>query len=186
MRKEDDIIGALIGLVGACGNNPKTNVTDSLVIKALALPVLCKEPNEETLKVMIDAIHTEKNMIAPDCARCVCPCGNTSDYDMRAIREAEPKIRDIKLKLLSECQQLAASICQRKMSGEKAQMDNMRFYVQPLAEEMHLSYSIEILYEILSRIRYDIREEELPGLLDKVYIVRKKMEGIYDKEDYKD
>lgn len=34
--QKDKIISALIGLVGACNNNPKTENTDRLVIKALA------------------------------------------------------------------------------------------------------------------------------------------------------
>lgn len=155
--REDDIISALIGLVGACGNNPKTDVTDSVVIKALALPVLCKEPDEKTLKEMVDIIHTEKNAIAPDCASCACPCGNTSDYDMRAIREAEPAIRDIKLKLLSKCQQLAASVYQGELSGEKEQIDSTLFY------------------KILSHIRYDTEREQLLGLLDEAEAVQKEL-----------
>ena len=38
---EDRIISVLIGLVRACNNNPKTAATDSLVVKALAFPLLC-------------------------------------------------------------------------------------------------------------------------------------------------
>lgn len=148
--REDDIISALIGLVGACENNPKTDVTDSVVIKALALPVLCGEPDEKALNEMIDTIHAEKNAIAPDCAACACPCGNTSDYDMRAIREAESGIRDIKLTLLSKCQQLAASVYQGKQSRVEGQVDSTLFY------------------KVLSHIRYDIEEEQLLGLLDEV------------------
>lgn len=47
--KEDKIISALIGLVGACSNNPKTAGTDSLVIKALAFPLLCPEYDDKAL-----------------------------------------------------------------------------------------------------------------------------------------
>ena len=34
--EENRIISALIGLVGACNNNPKTENTDHVIIKALA------------------------------------------------------------------------------------------------------------------------------------------------------
>ena len=37
--KEDKTISALIGLVGACNNNPKTENTDRVIIKALAFPL---------------------------------------------------------------------------------------------------------------------------------------------------
>ena len=54
--REDRIISALIGLVGACNNNPKTAGTDNLVIKALAFPLLYPEHDEEALRQMIDEI----------------------------------------------------------------------------------------------------------------------------------
>ena len=37
-------------------------------------------------------IHTEKFAIAPDCATCLNPCGNTSDYDMTQFYGADAKI----------------------------------------------------------------------------------------------
>lgn len=40
---EDKVISALIGLAGACNNNPKKADTDSLIIKALAFPLICLE-----------------------------------------------------------------------------------------------------------------------------------------------
>lgn len=58
--KEDKIISALIGLVGACSNNPKTDNTDRLVIKALAFPLLCPEHDDKSLREIADSIHTEK------------------------------------------------------------------------------------------------------------------------------
>ena len=57
---EDKIISALIGLVGACGNNPKTENTDRLVIKALATM-----QDANAAKDMIGEIREEKNRISP-------------------------------------------------------------------------------------------------------------------------
>lgn len=39
----------MIGLVGACENNPKTSDTDRLVIKALAFPQLSLEHDDRAL-----------------------------------------------------------------------------------------------------------------------------------------
>ena len=86
---EDRIISVLIGLVRACNNNPKTAATDSLVVKALAFPLLCPNCGDKAVNEIIDEIHTEKNSVAPGCAVCTAPCGNTSDYDMRRIYEAD-------------------------------------------------------------------------------------------------
>lgn len=97
--KEDRIISALIGLVGACNNNPKTADTDSIVIKALAFPLLCPEYDDKALREIVEDIYSEKNSVAPGCAVCAAPCGNTSDYDMRRIYEADDEIRKVKQRL---------------------------------------------------------------------------------------
>ena len=86
---EDRIISVLIGLVRACNNNPKTAATDSLVVKALAFPLLRPNCGDKAVNEIIDEIRTEKNSVAPGCAVCIAPCGNTSDYDMRRIYEAD-------------------------------------------------------------------------------------------------
>lgn len=98
--KEDKIISALIGLVGACNNNPKTASTDRLVIKVLAFPLLCPEYDDRAVGEIVDEIHSEKYFVAPGCAVCMAPCGNTSDYDMQRIYEAGDVIRKVKLQIL--------------------------------------------------------------------------------------
>lgn len=99
---EDKIISALIGLVGACDNNPKTENTDRLVIKALATM-----QDANAAKDMIGEIREEKNRISPGCAVCKAPCGNTSDYDMRRIYNAKDEVRKTKLHIVSEIEETA-------------------------------------------------------------------------------
>ena len=83
----DRIISALIGLVGAMSNNGKTERTDSVVREAF-LRLTDGDSEEET----VQKIHAEKFAIAPDCANCLNPCGNTSDYDMAQFYAADAKI----------------------------------------------------------------------------------------------
>ncbi len=147
---EDRIISALIGLVGACNNNPKTAGTDSLVIKALAFPLLYPEHGEKALQQMIDDIYSEKNTVAPGCAKCAAPCGNTSDYDMRRIYEADDAIRKVKLRILEKIQKLAAYICHNQESGIISNTDS------------------EFFYKALSYISYDMDEAVFLGLLDEL------------------
>ena len=144
--REDKIISALIGLVGACNNNPKTAGTDSLVIKALAFPLLCPEYDDRELQEIVNDIYSEKNSIAPGCAVCMAPCGNTSDYDMRRIYEADDVIRKVKLQILEKLQKLAAYACCNHES-EIILTDN------------------EFFYKALSYVSYDMDEADLLGLL---------------------
>ena len=47
----------MIGLVGACNNNPKTAATDGLVIDALALPLLCPEYDDRSVVLISDTMR---------------------------------------------------------------------------------------------------------------------------------
>ena len=129
--EENKVISALIGLIGACNNNPKTENTDHVVIKALAFPLTRSESGKETIQALIEEIHTEKYIIAPGCATCQSPCGNTSDYYMNRIYEAETEIRDLKLEILSATEELAADVYSRKKVDELS-AESMEFFYKTL------------------------------------------------------
>lgn len=150
---EDKIISALIGLVGACSSNPKTPHTDSVVLRALAFPVLRPEPDSESISRMLNDIYLEKNAVAPGCATCLSPCGNTSDYDMNRIYRADEEIRDLKMQILSKCRTLAAQACHSMESEENSE-------AKPAAD-------YEFFYRALSLISYDIEKEQLRELLEE-------------------
>ena len=101
----DRIISALIGLVGAVSNNGKTKQTDSVIREAF-LRLTDADSEEET----VEKIHTEKFTIAPDCATCLNPCGNTTDYDMIQFYGADAKIIAAKRDLIEAiCEKLSSS-----------------------------------------------------------------------------
>lgn len=147
--REDRIISALIGLVGACSNNPKTAETDRLLIRALAFPLLRPEYDDEALREIVDEIYSEKNSVAPGCSVCAAPCGNTSDYDMCRIYEADEKIRKVKLQILEKLQKLAAYVWCNQESGKISYTDSGFFY------------------RALSYVSYDMDEADLLGILDE-------------------
>lgn len=166
--RDDKIISALIGLVGACDNNPKTDGTDDLVIKALAFPLLCPGYDDKALRDMVDAIHSEKNAVAPGCAVCTAPCGHTSDYDMRRMYEADDGIRNVKLQMLEEIRKLAVCVyCDRK-SGKASDADNRLFY------------------KALSYVSYDMEEVDLLGLLKEVKRAEQDMKSGGEQNDPED
>ena len=107
----DSIISALIGLVGAVSNNGKTEQTDSVIREAF----LClKDADSE--EEMVQKIHAEKFIIAPDCATCLNPCGNTSDYDMAQFYAADAKV-------ISAKRDLIEAICKKMGSSENVPED---------------------------------------------------------------
>ena len=89
-------LSALIGLVGAESNNGKTEDTDAIVRQALL------RMHEEDWS---ERIREEKFRIAPNCATCSAPCGNTSDYPMEKM-ESWSAIRE---QGIGELQRIAAT-----------------------------------------------------------------------------
>ncbi|MCH5151984.1 MAG: hypothetical protein J1F65_04945 [Clostridiales bacterium] len=140
--QQDNIISVLIGLVGACNNNAKTENTDRLILTALAAP----DGSNETQ--LIEQLRAEKNIIAPDCATCSTPCGNTSDYDMKRMYNAEPTIRDLKQRVLAEIRQLATSLLQNDVTLTDG--------------------NTSIFYKTLSYVSYDLKEQTLLELLTEI------------------
>lgn len=153
---ENSIISVLIGLVGVCETNPKTEYTDSLVIKALAFPLIYPNLDKPLTQEIIDEIRAEKNTLSPNCAACTSPCGNTSDYDMTQIDQAEDDIRNAKRQILSELQTLAFSIYNRQNPSSK------------------LESEISFLYKALSFLRSDREKNVFFELLEEVKNQNKK------------
>ena len=67
---QDELTGALIGLARSCGNNPKTENTDEIIIECLVHTITNSNTGVAALKAMIEKVREEKNTVAPDCAVC--------------------------------------------------------------------------------------------------------------------
>lgn len=147
--KEDKIISVLIGLIGACNNNPKTEITDELVIKSLAFSLIYPNSGDDKILELVNEIRSEKNAIAPGCATCTSPCGNTSDYDMSRIYNTKNGICEIKVQILSKLKKLAAHEYLCRKSEKRSGID------------------IQFFYRALAFISYDLEKETLLGLLEE-------------------
>lgn len=134
------LIGALIGLAKSCGNNPKTENTDNIIIEGLQIS---QTENTEQIEEMIKKVKEEKYRIVPDCSVCKHPCGNTDDYDMNRLMQAAEDVRMLKLAVLEKISQIAA---------------------RPSVTENE----IFSLYRGLANIGYDVQAEELQELLDDI------------------
>lgn len=123
-------LSALIGLVGAESNNGKTTGTDAIVRQALL------RMHEEDLS---QRIREEKFRIAPNCATCSAPCGNTSDYPMERFESWSADQRAIREQVIRELQRIAA-----------VESDSLP----------------EIVYQAIAYIGYDLEEEAYQRLLE--------------------
>ena len=116
-RQRDALLGALVGLARATDNapdvngdtwrlarstvnEPKTEDTDRILAAGLRLAA-DPEAAESALLRMTDIVEAEKHRVAPNCAACAMPCGNTSNYDLARLWGAPAEICALKVRLLS-------------------------------------------------------------------------------------
>lgn len=95
----DVLLGALSGLARATTSEPKTEDTDAVLCTGLRLAAR-PDAEADALRRMLDIVHTEKHRVAPNCATCAMPCGNTADYDLARLWNAPGPVRECKLRLL--------------------------------------------------------------------------------------
>ena len=95
----DVLLGALSGLARATTSEPKTEATDDILCAGLRLAAR-PDADAVSLRRMVDIVHAEKQHVAPNCATCAMPCGNTADYDLARLWAAPEPVRTCKLQLL--------------------------------------------------------------------------------------
>ena len=127
-KLQDELTGALIGLARSCENHMPDEHTTELIIEGLFTTLTNVNFNDDTLKEMISRVHEEKNRLVPGCAACAARCGNTDDYDMRGIWEAEEDIRSLKSLILFGIRGLAAYAYHAMVLGYENEEVNNFFY----------------------------------------------------------
>lgn len=138
------VLSALIGLVGAINSNGKTEYTDNVVRDAVLGSAASDEKKlQDCQHDMVEKIHREKFKIAPNCATCQSPCGNTSDYPFEKYDEWSPEQRRIKELILGEAERIVR-------------------YMQA-GQELP-----EIVYKAIAYVSYDLRIESYEKLLEEM------------------
>lgn len=161
---QDELTGALIGLAKACGNNPKTENTDRIIIEGLFTTVTNVNFNAETLTAMIQAVNEEKTKVVPNCSSCMSPCGNTSNYDMKNLwNEPDEDIRSLKSLILFGIRGMAAYAYHAMVLGYTDETVNSFFY------------------KALSFISYDLEMEHLLPVFLEVGEVNLKCMALLDQ-----
>ena len=125
---QDELTGALIGLAKSCGNNPHTNKTTEIIIEGLFTTITNVNFHDLVLEKMIQKVHEEKTRIVPNCSSCAEPCGNTSDYNMKELWEANEDIRSLKSLILFGIRGMAAYAYHAWVLGYSDEEVNEFFY----------------------------------------------------------
>lgn len=147
---QDKLTGALIGLAKTCGNNPKTDNTDRIIIEGLFTTITNVNFNSETLEDMIERVHKEKNVISPDCTVCQSKCGNTDDYDVKDIWNADEDIRSLKSLILFGIRGMAAYAYHAMVLGYTDEAVNSFFYkaLSILSYDMDMEQLLPVVLEV--------------------------------------
>ena len=147
---QDELTGALIGLAKSCGNNPKTEDTTGILIEGLFTTITNVNFNDETLREMIAKVHAEKQRIVPNCATCASPCGNTSDYEMNELWNADEDIRSLKSLILFGIRGMAAYAYHAAVLGYQDEEVNDFFYkaLSILGYDMDMEQLLPVVLEV--------------------------------------
>lgn len=147
--ERDNILGALIGLVGATSNSGKTADTDRIVAEAvLAVAKYDYKKSKDEINEVIRKIHDEKYRISPGCSSCSVPCGNTSDRDMTGFWDCSDGEKGWKLDII----EMLGDIAEKYIDGSMPQLSESFyrgiFYLgYDMNEEMYKDVKAELSEE---------------------------------------
>lgn len=147
--ERDNILGALIGLVGATSNSGKTVDTDRIVAEAvLAVAKFDDKKSKDEINEVIRKIHDEKYRISPGCSSCSVPCGNTSDRDMTGFWDCSEEEKSWKLDII----EMLGNIAEKYIDGSMTQLSEAFyrgiFYLgYDMNEEMYKDVKAELSEE---------------------------------------
>ncbi len=146
---QDELTGALIGLARTCAANGRTDNTDRIILEGLFATVTNVNFDDEAIRRLIDRVRAEKAVIAPGCVSCEARCGNTDDYEMRRIWEADEDIRSLKSLILFGIRGMAAYAYHAMALGFADRTVNEFFYkaLSVLAEDWGMEELLPVVME---------------------------------------
>ncbi|MBQ7796691.1 MAG: hypothetical protein IJ374_09060 [Lachnospiraceae bacterium] len=162
---KNELLGALVGLSRASESKELLESSGKAMAMGLAMAFSGHEnvsvedvehfqdvsltASDEEVRAMIERLHVEKRLMAPDCAACQYPCGRTADYDMEELYGASEALREAKLRLLTSLGKIAVS-APETLSLETCQfLSDALFLISCTYEPGQLSESLEKAEKIL-------------------------------------
>ena len=106
---KNQLLGALVGLARASESKEISESAGDAFVTGLAMASESETAlSADAINAMIDRLHEEKALMAPDCAACQYPCGRTFDYEMEEVYHASESLRDAKLQLIQALCKIAS------------------------------------------------------------------------------
>lgn len=105
---QDELTGALIGLARAAVSNGSYISTDRVMLEGLFTTITNVNFDDESIIKLIDKVHEEKNLLAPQCAFCSSDCSKSEDYDVSNLWKDNEDIRSLKSLILLGLRGMAA------------------------------------------------------------------------------
>lgn len=129
-QRQDELIGALVGLVRAAeGNEEAHQKIAPTIIKDLFMTITNVNFSEADISSELAAVHSLKQEIVPNCSTCAASCGRTGDYNMSAIWTDNEDVRSLKSLLLFGLKGMAAYAYHAAVLGYKDEVVN-RFFCE--------------------------------------------------------
>ena len=120
-----------------------------MILEGLFATVTNVNFDDEAIERLIDKVRAEKEQIAPGCAVCEAKCGNTDEYDMKRIWEAQEDIRSLKSLILFGIRGMAAYAYHAMVLGYVDEEVNTFFYkaLSILAEDWGMEELLPVVME---------------------------------------
>lgn len=127
---QDELTGALVGLVRATENNEHliTDELNRLIMEGLMITVMKEGFDSSRVTELTGRVRAAKERLVPDCYHCASPCGRTDDYDMRSVWDADRDVCALKSLILFAARGMAAEAYQASLCGQKDEAVNHFFY----------------------------------------------------------
>ena len=94
---QDELTGALVGLARAArGDTEPDENTYKILIEGLFTTVTNVSFDDEAIRKQIEAVRKEKERLVPQFSSCGSPWGQTDDFYLKEIWEAQVNIRSLK------------------------------------------------------------------------------------------
>ena len=117
--EQDAVICALVGLARAAEAKEIPAGTAPVLFAALSSVTPGSPLSASAARDLVEQIHKQKAIIAPDCAACPSPCGRTSDFLPEDLNRTDDGLFKERNRLLAELSRHAKAVWKRILAEQE-------------------------------------------------------------------